>query len=378
MKSLSYNKLASLLAGVTFLLSACGGSPDGANGTPLSGGNSAGAAVFNVSTIAGIGAQGYANGPGLSAMFDYPTAVAVDSAGNVYVSDTSNQVIRKISADGMVSTFAGQVGQAGYQDGPASTAMFFEPVGLVVDRSGNLFVADTGNLRIRKITPTGEVSTYAGSGTSSPDPAVYQDGPALQTAFAGPQGVTLDAAGNLYVADTVGPMIRKISPAGQVTTVAGVYRVGGGADCTMGSCATFTSPNAMAFDRGGNLYVTDSGNQRIRKITPAGVVSTFAGSGIPGFADGAGVDARFDSPFGIVVDSKDNLYVSDQNNRVIRKITPDGLVSTVAGQPGIAGNTQGTGKNATFYLPSGMAIDKDDNLYVADYSNHSVRKLVLK
>lgn len=381
MKLTSNTQLLSLLATAALLLSACGGNPGGGNSTSIYGAISAGEAGYTVSTIAGTGIAGSLDGLGSLATFANPSAVAVDSTGNVFVADTGNQVIRKITTDGMVSTFAGQVGQWGYRDGPAGSAMFYEPVGLVIDPIGNLYVADSGNSRIRKITPLGEVSTYAGSGGDSIHPADFVDGPALLAILGGPLGLTLDDLGNLYVAATNNSLIRKISPAGQATTIAGVLSIDSSAyaPCsTGGSCATFRGPGSIARDKSGNLYVADTLNQTIRKVTPAGEVSTLAGSGVQGFADGAGASAQFDSPFGLVVDSKGNLYISDQNNSVIRKITQDGNVSTVAGQAGVSGNTQGPGAQATFHLPSGLAIDKDDTLYVADYSNHSVRKLVLK
>jgi sugar lactone lactonase YvrE len=259
--------------------------------------------------------------------------------------------------------------------------MFSGPTGLALDLDGNLYVADIGNYRIRKVTPAGEVSTYAGSGTYSAHVEDYQDGPALQTGLYSPQGLALDVAGNLYFTD--GDVVRKISTGGGILTLAGdalpVTGGGGGfADCDVGSCAKFDMPGQIAFDKAGNVYVADTVNQRIRKITPAGAVSTLAGSGVQGFADGTGADAMFDHPFGLVVDSKDNLYVADQNNRVIRKITLEGTVTTVAGQPGVAGNAQGVGSQAQFYVPSGLAIDKNDTIYIADYGNHNIRKMVLK
>jgi sugar lactone lactonase YvrE len=297
--------------------------------------------------------------------------VAVDKAGNVFVADTTNALLRKIAADGSVSTVAGQVGVQGFQNGQGSQAQFNFLVGLASDAQGNTYVADTANNRIRKVTSQGDVSTYAGSGDFK-----TVDGPADLASFGAPQGLVLDSSGNLYVADTGLDKIRKISPNGDVSTIAGDGQEGF-ADCNFGSCARFYQPQGIAIDSKGNLYVSDAGNQRIRKITPAGWVTTFAGSGFAGYADGLAETSMFSSPMGIVVDSKDNVYVADQNNRVIRKITQAGVVSTVAGKPGYVGNSNGLGSQATFFLPSGLAIDQNDNLYVADYSNHSVRKLVL-
>jgi sugar lactone lactonase YvrE len=382
MKKICNKPWKSLLAMAVMALSACGGNPDGTSVPGLSGANTIkSVAPFTVTTVAGTGDPGDTNGPAATAQFNHPAAVAVDGSGNVYVADSDNHVIRKISVGGVVSTYAGQVGQAGYADGSSDTAMFSGPTGLALDLDGNLYVADIGNYRIRKVTPAGEVSTYAGSGTYSAHVEDYQDGPALQTGLYSPQGLALDVAGNLYFTD--GDVVRKISTGGGILTLAGdalpVTGGGGGfADCDVGSCAKFDMPGQIAFDKAGNVYVADTVNQRIRKITPAGAVSTLAGSGVQGFADGTGADAMFDHPFGLVVDSKDNLYVADQNNRVIRKITLEGTVTTVAGQPGVAGNAQGVGSQAQFYVPSGLAIDKNDTIYIADYGNHNIRKMVLK
>ena len=375
MASNSSIKLGITAACVALLLSACGGSPGGGEGaTGLTGGGVVipTAGTYLVSTLAGTGTQGYSDGAGSNAMFAYPSAVAVDTSGNVLVADTSNDLLRKISVSGTVSSLAGQAGVQGFQEGSGAQAQFNHLVGLVTDSQGNTFVADTENNRIRKVSPTGEVSTYAGSGDFN-----TVDGPAAQASFGNPQGLAFDKAGNLYVADTGLSKIRKISTSGEVSTVAGDGQEGF-ADCNLGSCARFFQPQAIALDSKGNLYITDARNQRIRKITPAGAVTTFAGTGYVGYADGQAEASMFNSPMGIAVDSKDNVYVADQNNRVIRKITPAGEVSTVAGKPGYVGNSNGLGSQATFYLPSGLAIDKEDNLYVADYSNHSVRKLSLK
>jgi sugar lactone lactonase YvrE len=264
----------------------------------------------------------------------------------------------------LVSTFAG--GKLGFADGIGGDAEFCFPNGIASDAAGNLYVADTANDRIRKITPAGEVSTIAGGVHG------FADGIGGDARFKLPSGIASDAAGNLYVADTANDRIRKITPAGEVSTLAGdEYGFADG----VGSDARFKLPFGITSDAAGNLYVADHYNNRIRKITPAGVVSTIAGSE-EGFADGIEGDARFHRPTGIVVDAAGNLYVADSGNDRIRKITQAGVVSTLAG--GEEGLADGVGSDARFNEPRGIAIDAAGNLYVADYGNDRIRKIEIR
>jgi DNA-binding beta-propeller fold protein YncE len=271
----------------------------------------------------------------------------------------------------LVSTLAG--GEGGFADGIGSDARFLGPSGIAIDAAGNLYVADMGNNRIRKITPAGEVSTLAGGeegfagGIGGDAKFDWPFG-----IFDWPFGIASDAAGNLYVADTENHRIRKITPAGEVSTFAGgEYGLADG----VGGAAMFKRPFGIASDAAGNLYVADTENHRIRKITPAGEVSTLAGSE-EGFADGFGSDAKFDWPSGIASDAAGNLYVADTENHRIRKITPAGEVSTLAGSE--EGFADGVGSDARFYHPSGIAIDAAGNLYVADPWNHRIRKIEIR
>ena len=269
-----------------------------------------------VSTLAGSGAfgfNGFADGTGTEAKFHYPSGVAVDSAGTVYVADYNNHRIRKISPSGVVSTLAGS-GAFGFADGTGTEAKFDQPTGVAVDSAGNVYVADTWNSRIRKISPSGEVSTLAGSGAFG-----FADGTGTAAKFNYPFGVAVDSSGNVYVADMWNNRIRKITPSGVVSTLAGsgVFGFADGA----GTAAKFNEPTGVAVDSAGNVYVADMGNNRIRKITPSGEVSTLAGSGAFGFADGTGTEAKFHYPFGVAVDSSSNVYVADRENHRIRKIT---------------------------------------------------------
>ena len=265
-----------------------------------------------VTTLAGSGTAGSADGTGSDASFRNPYTVALDASGNVYVADRGNNMIRKISPAGVVTTLAGSA-TAGSADGTGSTASFNNPYGVAVDASGNVYVADGNNNMIRKITPAGVVTTLAGSPTPG-----RADGTGAAASFYGPTGVAVDAGGNLYVAERYNHTIRKITPAGVVTTLAGSGTTGK-ADGT-GSAASFRNPSALAVDAGGNLYVADSSNSMIRKITPAGMVTTLAGSGTAGRADGAGPAASFRSPLGVAVDTSGDLYVADTSNNMIRKI----------------------------------------------------------
>ena len=315
-----------------------------------------------VSTLAGSGASGYTDGTGTSAQFKYPFGVAVDGAGNVYVADQSNHRIRKITTSGVVSTLAGST--SGYTDGTGTSAQFKYPTGVAVDGAGNVYVADLSNHRIRKITTSGVVSTLAGSSQG------YTDGTGTSAKFDYPYGVAVDGAGNVYVADESNHRIRKITTSGVVSTLAGSTY--GYTDGT-GASAQFKYPYGVAVDGAGNVYVADRYNQLIRKITTSGVVSTLAGSTY-GYTDGTGTSAKFYNPTGVAVDGAGNVYVADYANHSIRKITTSGVVSTLAGS-GTYGYTDGTGTSAKFDSPTGVAVDGAGNVYVADESNHSIRKI---
>jgi len=327
-------------------------------------------------TFAGLAGQsGSTDGSGSDARFDSPQGVAVDRAGNVYVADFYNGTIRKITPKGMVSTLAGMAINSGSTDGFGSDARFNSPQGVAVDSAGNVFVADTYNDTIRKITPDGGVTTLAGLALSSGS----TDGTGSAARFYYPEGVTVDSAGNVYVADTYNDTIRKITPAGVVSTVAGLAGNYGSTD-GIGNTARFGFPSGVAVDSAGNLFVADTSYHTIRKITPAGVVSTLAGlTGQWGSTDGTGNAARFFNPQGVAVDSAGNVYVGDQYNHTIRKITPvDTMgtvtVTTLAGMAGLGGNSDGNGGNAHFHYPAGVAVDGAGNIYVADTWNDAIRK----
>jgi hypothetical protein len=262
----------------------------------------------------------------------------------------------KVGAQGL-DLLAGQPGGSGNADGRGAAARFNSPWGVAVDAAGNTYVADTSNHTIRKISPGGMVSTLAGLtgkyGTT--------DGTGTAARFFIPLGVAVDAAGNVYVADTSNQTIRKITPSGVVTTLAGTETTTGYAD-DLGTAAMFNTPSGVAVDKDGNVYVADTGNHTIRKITPGGMVSTLAGqAGTPGAANGT-TEARFNTPYGVAVDKDGNVYVADKYNSTIRKITPEGVVSTLAGQAA-QGSTDGASTTeAKFHFPTGVAVDAAGNV----------------
>ena len=327
-----------------------------------------------VSTFAGLaGSTGSADGTGSTARFNFPSALAVDSANNIYVADTGNSTIRKITPGRVVSTFAGFAGRIGTANGTGSAARFNFPLGVAVDRAGtgNIYVGDTSNFTIRQITPAGVVTTLAGS----PGVRGNANGTGSAARFFLPCGMGVDSAGNIYVADADACTIRKITPAGVVTTFAGLAYSAGSANGT-GSAARFNLPGDVAVDSSNHVYVADSNNCTIRKITPARVVTTVAGLVSPGHNNGTGSAARFDFPQGVAVDTTGKIYVVDSGENAIRKITPSAVVSNFAGLPGsLPGYVDATGTAARFAGPRWLTVGAFDNVYVGDTFNHLVRKI---
>jgi streptogramin lyase len=365
--------MAALLA-VT--MTACGGgNPATADSSPSVSAATAStpaARTAMVTTLAGkAGSAGSTDGTGVAARFDSPEGIACDDFANLYVADAHNCTIRQITPDGKVTTLAGKARAEGSADGRGAAARFFAPSGITRDIDGNLYVTDYLNSTIRKITLAGKVTTLAGkAGTPG-----SIDGKGAAARFTNPLGIIDDSAGNLYVTDDNANTIRKITPAGEVTTLAGKAGSAGSADGS-GAAARFNDPAGMAIDAAGNLYVTDYLNDTIRKVTPAGEVTTLAGqAGLAGIADGMGAAARFAGPTGITRDSDGNLYVSDLDGQTIRKITPAGEVTTVAGQAGSAGSTDGRGAAARFNGPIVGARDAAGSLYISDYNNDTIRKI---
>jgi sugar lactone lactonase YvrE len=439
-----------------------------------------------VTTFAGVaGVPGSSDGTGAAASFDSPQGIVADAADNLYVTDTGNHTIRKITPAGVVTTLAGRPGITGNTDGSGSAARFNLPRKIARDSAGNLYVTEIGNGTIRKITATGEVSTYAtgfsfpeyfngaygaiavdaagnvyvsnfaftdarvgnngavsysyigflmrvgpnGDRTSidqstinqNPDGQVENfgfsglksdlagnlligrgyrlvkynpstglftdlsgsgqigavDGPANTARFGFPFTAASDRNGTLYVADTGNNLVRKVASDGAVSTLAGVALENAAANADgAGAAARFTKPTGVAVDGAGNVYVADTDQHCIRKISPAGVVTTLAGNpGQAGSADGMGTAARFNSPRGLAVDATGAVFVADTVNRTIRRISPAGEVSVIAGAAGQIGADDGNGAAARFAFPIGLAIDATGNLFVTDWSNQTIRKI---
>lgn len=392
------------------------------------------AASGTVTTFAGAATfRGTANGVGVEARFNFPTGLAIDGGGNLFVADRGNHAIRRISPGGVVTTLAGAAGVSGSADGIASGARFSSPSGVALDASGNLFVADTGNRTLRKITPGGIVTTLAGTAGSAGD----IDGSGSVARFGGPYGIVVDGSGMIFVTDTwsfgssrapgVDYTVRQVTPTGVVTTIAAarsfsfgynnfgtprgivadragnvifadagfhiiwkiaaggaLTRMAGGIDSIpvgdsgdgVGSAARFAAPSGLAMDPGGNIFVADSQNNAIRRLTPAGAVTTVAGAADGrGLSDGTGASARFNQPNSVAADSRGNVFVADIQNNAIRKITAAGVVTTIGSAAGAAGSADGAATVARFSSPRGVATDATGNVYVADTGNSTIRKI---
>jgi hypothetical protein len=290
----------------------------------------------------GAPSDGSADGVGANASFYFPEGLTSDGNGNLFVADHYNDTIRKVTPAGVVTTLAGTAGAGGSADGTGASANFSLPTAVASDVAGNVYVADSDNYTIRKITPAGVVTTLAGN----PGVPGNSDGSGVAATFWNPSGVATDALGNVYVADAaINCTIRKITPAGLVTTFAGTASVPGVNHCRTadgtGASAQFSSPGAITTDNAGNLYVADG--QTIRKITPAAVVTTLAGAPLAPItcADGIGVGANFGLATGVTTDAAGDVYVADNQCYTIRKITPSGVVTTIAGSAGLGGFAPG-------------------------------------
>jgi len=331
-------------------------------------------AAGTITTVAGNGSCcGYTGdgGAATSAQIGFSYALAVDSSGNLYISDIDNNVVRKVTTSGTITTVAGN-GTFGYSGdgGPATSAEFREPLGVAADASGNLYIADTFNYRVRMVSASGTVTTVAGSGNCC---SLGDGGPATG-AWMYPYGLTLDGGGNLYIADGYNERIRKLSAAGIITTAAGNGTQGYSGDGGAATGAELYFPYAVAVDAGGNLRIADSGNQRIRSVSVAGTIATIVGGAIGD--GGPGVFGYLNQPSGVARDNAGNTYIADTNDNRVRKVAANGTITTVAGT-GAAGFT-GDGAvaaSAQLNAPRGLALDASGSLYIADTNNYRVRKV---
>lgn len=358
------------------LLAACGPG-GGERGTDVAG---AALAAPSLAATAGIelfvgalGGPGNVDGTGVVARFNSPAGFAIAADGTIYVADPGNRVIRKVTAAGVVTTHAGKTGVSGVEDGALADARFRTPTSVAFASDGSLYVADRDAHVIRKISPGGVVSTFAGA----PDTPGMTDATGTAARFDGPHFVAVAPDDTVYVSDTFNHRIRKITPAGEVTTLAGSST--SGADDGTGTAATFNLPLGLAVDGSGTIYVADGGSSVIRKITPAGVVTTLAGTAIAtGSADGTGSGARFLQPYTVAVNAAGTLlYVADTGNHTIREVTAAGVVTTLAGTAGESGSTEGTGAAARFNTPAAVGFDPGGGLVVTDSYNNTLRRISL-
>jgi uncharacterized repeat protein (TIGR01451 family) len=325
----------------------------------------------NITTVAGSGSFGYSGDSGQApgAGIGSPYGLAVDASGNLYLTDIYNQVVRRVAASGIITTVAGN-GSFGYSgdSGPATSAKLYRPTGLAVDATGNLYIADSQNYRVRMVATSGVISTVAGNGIC----CYGGDGGAATSAELIPEGLAVDAAGNLYVAD-FNERIRKVS-AGVITTVAGNGILGFSGDGAAATNAELSLPEGVAVDGSGNLYIADSGNARIRQVNTSGVIATLAGGGLND--GGLAVFGALNQPAGLARDNAGNTYIADTRNHRVRKVAATGVLTTVAGT-GVSGFTGegGAATGAELNAPVGLALDGSGNLYIADSNNRRVRRV---
>ncbi|WP_236053940.1 NHL repeat-containing protein [Streptomyces musisoli] len=339
------------------------------------------AAVFpdgTIITAAGTGEAGFVvdGGPAVGTKLNSPRGVAVDRSGNLYIADISNHRVRKVTPDGIITTVAGN-GQAGFvsDGGPAVATRLNSPQSVAVDGAGNLFIADYSNHRVRKVAPDGIITTVAGNGQAG---FVSDGGPAVATRLNYPMGVAVDRSGNLYIADHYNHRVRKVAPDGIITTVAGNGQAGFVSDGGPAVATKLHYPWGVVVDDDGNLYIGDRHNHRVRRVTPHGIITTVAGNGIAGYvADGApAVATTLNYPAAVAVDGAGNLYIADGHNHRVRRVAANGIVTTVAGN-GVAGYVAdgGPAVGQQLYYPYGVAVAPSGDLYIADNSNHRVRKV---
>ncbi|OJJ23432.1 hypothetical protein BKI52_03465 [marine bacterium AO1-C] len=336
-----------------------------------------------ITTVAGNGSSGHTGdgGSATSASVDIPTGVAVDAAGNIYIKE--ELYIRKVDATtGNISTLTGN-GNNGYavaftgDGGPANQAQFYQQIGVATDAAGNVYVADTYNHRVRKIdAATGNISTIAGNGTAN---SSGDGGQAVSAQINGPYGVATDAAGNIYIAEGFGHRVRKINTSGVITTIAGTGSAGYSGDGGSATSATLSTPQDMVIDATGNLYILDYSNRRIRKVSTSGTITTIVGTGVSGYSGDGGQasTAQITIPTGLAIDGSNNLYFTDVNNHRVRKINLNtGIISTVAGT-GVSGYSGdgGPATSAQISSPGGIAVDAAGNIYFGDFSLAGVRKI---
>ncbi|WP_125532024.1 NHL repeat-containing protein [Streptomyces sp. WAC 06725] len=344
--------------------------------SPGSGPQPAGIAQGCIATVAGNGTAGYLSdgGPATLTQLNWPHDVALDEHGNLYIVCRSNNRVRKVTPQGIITTVAGN-GIAGYvsDGGPATATQLSSPCGVAADGAGNLYIADLGNNRVRKVDSKGIITTVAGNGIAG---YVSDGGPATATQLNGPHSVAVDRDGNVYIADYHNHRVRKVDSKGIITTVAGTGQAGYVSDGGPAAATKLYHPTGVAVDAAGNLYIADSANQRVRKVTPQGTITTVAGTGTAGYTSDGGpaTSSQLNTPAYVTLDDAGNLYIAESGSQRIRKVTTDGIITTVAGN-GTAGYVDdgGPATATRLYGPRGVALDRAGNLYIADGDNNRVR-----
>ena len=328
-----------------------------------------------ITTIAGTGERGYSGdgGPATEAQFVVPSAVAVDGAENLYIADLANNRIRKVDAMGTITTIAG-TGERGYSGdgGPATEAQIYGPFGVAFDAAGSLYIADQQNNRIRKVDAMGTITTIAGTGERGYS---GDGGPATEAQLNVLGGVGLDGAGNVYIADRGNHRIRKVDATGTITTIAGTGEPGFGGDGGPAIEGRLNTPSGLVSDGADGLYIADGFNFRIRKVDSSGTIATVVGTGDIGDG-GTAIEGRLRAPVGVAVDGADNVYIADLGNDRIRKVDATGTITTIAGtgERGFSGDG-GPATEAQLNFPVGVAVDGADNVYIADFGNDRIRKV---
>ena len=337
----------------------------------------AGASPRTITTVAGNGSAGYSGdgGPATSASLNAPAGVAVDASGDIFISDDTNNRIRKVNPSGVITTVAG-TGSAGYSGdgGPATSAQLRGPTDVVVDSAGNLYVADAGNSRVRKVSSSGTITTVAGNGGSGYS---GDGGPATSAALASPVGVSLDTGGNLYIADFGNNTVRKVNPSGTISTLAGTGSSGYSGDGGPGTSAKLNTPTSVSAGAGA-VYIADAGNARVRAVGAYGVITTVAGTGSAGYSGDGGpaTSAQLEYPVGLAVDSSGDLFIADFFANVVRQVSPSGTITTVAGtgSAGYSGDG-GPATSAQLRNPARVDLDRAGNFYISDFGNNRVRQV---
>jgi poly(3-hydroxybutyrate) depolymerase len=328
-------------------------------------------------TVAGSGRAGFAGegGPATAAQLLFPEAVTPAGDGSLFVVDTGNHRIRRVGLDGTIRTFAGMAASSAFLNPdreriPATAAHLLLPEGLAIDRMGNLFIADTLDRIVREVTPAGVISTVAGKAPLGIDISFSGDnGPATRAELSFPTGLALNGAGQLFIADTENHRVRTVGPDGMITTVAGTGAAGFAGDGSAAAAAQLNEPRGLAVDSQGGLFIADASNQRIRKVAPDGTITTVAGTGTAGYSgdDGVATRAQLNHPMGVAVDSQGNLFIVDQLNYRVRRVAPNGVITTVFGGAGAPA--------APRYYPSSVAVDRSGSLLIADPFNHRIWKV---